>query len=103
MIISDGNVYDPNEKQHIGKHTGSKWTSITLDESDEYMLDKFRECVGGSNFIASDGRGSSYYAIRSNRMADDLYRYGIVPRKSFITRFPFEVDENGTVIYSEGL
>lgn len=88
LIIADGNIYDPTESSH----KGSKWVSITLDDDDKYMLERFKSAVQCSSKVASDGRGSSYVAIRSNIMANDLKKYGVVPRKSFITRFPFEVD-----------
>jgi hypothetical protein len=56
------------------------------------MLERFRSTVQCSSKVASDGRGSSYVAIRSDIMANDLKKYGVVPRKSFITRFPYEAD-----------
>lgn len=89
LIISDGNIYDPDGSSH----TGSKWVSITLDEKDSYMLELFKKCVGLSSKVAKDGRGSEYIAVRSTIMAKSLSKYGVVPRKSFLTYFPFNVDK----------
>ena len=88
MIIADGNVFDPVNS----KHHGEKWVSITLQDEDSYMLEEFRKDIGLSSIVASDGRGSSCVAARSDIMANYLEKYGIVPRKSFNTRFPFEID-----------
>lgn len=87
LIIADGNVFDPKDSP---RHD-SMWTSITLDEADVYLLEKFREEVGLSSVVASDGRGARYVAVRSDKMAEDLAKYYIVPRKSYITHFPFNV------------
>lgn len=89
LIIADGNIFDPKGTDHPGQ----KWISITLDDNDIYMLEKFKEITGTSTKVASDGRGSSYVAIRSDKMANDLEKYGVIPQKSFKTRFPFEVDK----------
>ena len=88
LIIADGNVYDPNDKSHSTEHKGSKWVSITLQDCDSYMLGIFRNKTGLSANVASDGRGSSYIAVRSTIMADSLEKYGIIQRKSFNTVYP---------------
>ena len=88
LIISDGNVYDPNDSSHSTAHSGSKWVSITLQDYDSYMLGIFRNKIGLSASVASDGRGSSYVAVRSTKMANDLEKYGIFQRKSFDTKYP---------------
>ena len=90
LIIADGNIFDPINSTHHG----SKWVSITLDEGDLYILEKFKEEVGLSSVVASDGRGARYVAVRSDKMAEDLAKYYIVPRKSFITQFPFNVPKD---------
>lgn len=91
LIIADGNVYNPQEHSHKKNHFKNKWVSITLQDGDSYILDKFKECIGANTKISSDGRGSSYIAIRSTKLADDLSKWGVVERKSFITRFPFNI------------
>lgn len=89
LIISDGNIFDPTNSEHPGQ----KWVSITLQNDDSYILQNFKNDIKSSIKISEDGRGSSCISIRSNKMADDLEKYGVVPRKSFITRFPFEIDK----------
>lgn len=89
LFISDGNIFDPSNS----KHPGQKWVSITLQTDDSYILQNFKDDIKATTKISEDGRGSSYIAIRSNKMADDLEKYGVIPRKSFKTRFPFEVNK----------
>lgn len=89
LIIADGNVYNPVNSAHHGQ----KWVSITLQDGDVYLLNEFKKDTGVSTKISSDGRGSSYVAIRSTHMADALLKYGITERKSFDTHFPFSVDK----------
>lgn len=89
LFISDGNIFDPSNS----KHPGQKWVSITLQTDDSYILQNFKDDIKATTKISEDGRGSSYIAIRSNKMADDLEKYGVIPQKSFKTRFPFEVDK----------
>lgn len=89
LFISDGNIFDPSNSEHPGQ----KWVSITLQTDDSYILQNFKDDIKASTKISEDGRGSSYIAIRSNKMADDLEKYGVIPRKSFKTRFPFEVNK----------
>lgn len=72
---------------------GSKSVSITLQEKDRYILEQFKEELKLSHSLASDGRGCLTIAARSNKMADDLKKYGIVPRKSFKTFLPSGIDE----------
>jgi len=82
LIIADGNVFIK------GKQNRQASISITLDEEDKYILDKFKEELNINTSVASDGRGCYQIAIRSNLMASDLSKYGIVPNKSFITYLP---------------
>ena len=91
LIISDGNIYNPNDDTHKTNHKGSKWVSITLQDSDAYILGWFKDIIGLNSKVASDGRGSSYIAVRSTKMADDLAKYGIIERKSFKTYFTFNI------------
>ena len=43
--------------------------------------------------IGHDGRGVTYVAVRSDKMADSLLKYGLKERKSFDTKFPFNIDK----------
>lgn len=82
LLISDGNVY-------INEEDGRQASiSITLQEQDKYILESFKEVLKVNTKISFDNRGSCQLAVRSNKMAEDLSKFGIVPRKSFITYLP---------------
>lgn len=81
LLIADGNVF----KDNTGRQAS---ISITLDLKDEYMLQKFKEVLQVNTSIGYDGRGCGQIAIRSNIMAEDLAKYGVVPRKSYHTYLP---------------
>lgn len=81
LLISDGNVF----KDNTGRQAS---ISITLDLKDEYMLKKFKEVLQTNTSIVYDGRGCGQIAVRSNIMAEDLAKYGVVPRKSYSTYPP---------------
>lgn len=52
------------------------------------MLNKFKEVVNSNTSIGHDGRGCGQIAVRSNIMANDLSKYGVIPRKSENTYLP---------------
>ena len=81
LLISDGNVF----KDNTGRQAS---ISITLDLKDEYMLEKFKEVLQANTSIVYDGRGCGQIAVRSNIMAEDLAKYGVIPRKSYSTYLP---------------
>ena len=81
LLISDGNVF----KDDTGRQAS---ISITLDLKDEYMLEKFKEVLQANTSIGHDNRGCGQIAVRSNIMATDLAKYGVVPRKSYSTYLP---------------
>ena len=86
LLISDGNVFKDNSGRQAS-------ISITLDLKDEYMLKKFKEIVNSNTSVSHDGRGCGQIAVRSNLMANDLAKYGVVPRKSYNTYLPQIPDE----------
>ena len=81
LLISDGNVF----KDNTGRQAS---ISITLDLKDEYMLEKFKEVLQVNTSVGHDGRGCGQIAVRSDIMAEDLAKYGVVPRKSYNTYLP---------------
>ena len=81
LLISDGNVF----KDNTGRQAS---ISITLDLKDEYMLEKFKEVLQANTSVGHDGRGCGQIAVRSNIMAEDLAKYGVIPRKSYNTYLP---------------
>ena len=83
LIISDGNVF-----RKVSTNNRQASISITLDLSDSYILNAFKNEVKTNTEIGHDGRGCGTIAVRSNKMAKDLEQYGIVPRKSFLTSLP---------------
>jgi hypothetical protein len=81
LLISDGNVF----KDNTGRQAS---ISITLNLKDVYMLEKFKKVVNSNTSISNDRRGCGQIAVRSNLMAKDLAKYGVVPRKSYYTYLP---------------
>ena len=81
LLISDGNIF----KDDTGRQAS---ISITLNLKDEYILEKFKEVLQTNTSIGHDGRGCSQIAVRSNIMAEDLAKYGVIPRKSYNTYLP---------------
>jgi len=81
LLIADGNVF----KDSTGRQAS---ISITLDLKDEYMLLKFKETLNANTSVGHDGRGCGQIAVRSNLMATDLEKYGVIPRKSLFTYLP---------------
>lgn len=80
LIITDGCVYSKNDRQNL--------VSLTLQDKDKYIIEKFKESIQSNKTVTSDGRGSSSINILSNIMVEDLRQYGIVDNKSLCTIFP---------------
>ena len=87
LLISDGAVVYPNRKNR-----NPVWT-ITLKREDAYILDEIKEAIGIIKKICYE-RNEAVLSVTSLRMVKDLEKHGVVPRKSFITHFPFEVDKD---------
>lgn len=86
LMIADGNVYRYND----GSFRQAS-ISITLLEEDIYLLELFKKEVNCNTKITYDRRGDKVactVACRSDLMADDLARYGIVPNKTNFTYLP---------------
>lgn len=81
LLIADGNIF----KDNTGRQAS---ISITLNLEDEYMLQKFKEVLRADTSIGYDNRGCGQIAVRSDIMAEDLAKYGVVPRKSYHTYLP---------------
>ena len=81
LLISDGNVFQDGTGRQAS-------ISITLSLKDEYILNKFKEVVNANTSVGYDGRGCGQIVVRSNIMAEDLIKYGVVPRKSYNTYLP---------------
>ena len=83
LLIADGAVIYPNKKSPV-------WT-ITLNDRDAYLLYDIVHIIGIDKKICHT-RNESVLTVTSQKMVDDLKKYGVVPRKSFKSYFPFEVD-----------
>jgi hypothetical protein len=82
MLIADGNVSIKNGLSIVALH---------LQDVDKDHIDKFRDFVGSSYKLGryiNKKTGRTYYSIlfSSERMANDLAKYGVVPRKCFIAK-----------------
>lgn len=80
LIISDGCIYKKGDKQNI--------LSITLQEEDKYILEKFVKIINSNKQVTSDGRGCSEINILSDLIVSDLEQYGLTENKSLHTIFP---------------
>jgi hypothetical protein len=60
---------------------------LELKEEDKYIIEKFKMFVDTENNIIYS-RKCNKLCIHSDKMANDLAKYGIVPRKTFITELP---------------
>jgi hypothetical protein len=81
LMLTDGNVF------YRGDNKPSQM-SLCLTDSDAYMLEKFKCALNTSTNVSSDGRGASMLAVRNNKLCEDLAKFGVVPNKSDIARFP---------------
>lgn len=85
LFITDGNVCDTGRTQAI--------CSLTQNDEDDYVLQKWLNLVKSQRKVSHDGRGCAQASILSNKMKDDLANYGVVPRKTFNTHLPILSDE----------
>ncbi len=81
LLIADGSVIYPSTRKRT-----PLW-SITLHDNDRYMIERIVQVIGIHKKI-SHTRNESILNVTSQKMVDDLAKYGVVPRKSFITYYP---------------
>lgn len=82
LLLTDGNV-------HYDKRKANRQPSIqiALKGEDVAILRKFRQELQSDNKISiytGDGRFECVFIVRSLKMAQDLERYDIKPRKTFL-------------------
>ena len=90
LLIADGNVF-----KYTDNSNRQASISVTLAEEDSYILYKFKEELNSKTALIADKRRDSIantFAFRSNKIADDLAKYSIIPNKTFHTYLP-EVPE----------
>lgn len=79
LLITDGNVFIKNNTYKV---------SITLQEQDKYLIEKFCEAIKLNKVVTSDGRGCYSVQVCSKKMCEDLRKYHIIPNKTFTVRLP---------------
>lgn len=81
FLMADGCITERKNSQ--------KCISIQLKSDDEYILRKFKSELKTKNKIGyNEKRNHSQLKIHSNKMANDLFKYGIIPRKTGFECFP---------------
>ena len=73
FLMADGNVHELKSR--------STGISLEISDIDEEHLYRFRSFLGSSHQVTRR-RGMVAIAVYSNKIAADLARYGVVPRKS---------------------
>lgn len=101
LFFADGNVHRDKE----GKH--SPQISIGLKLSDESLLQQIRTLLGVGGKIRYDKREKKETAIlcfRNLKMANDLEKYGIIPKKTYTTKhLPTNIPEQYEKDFLRGL
>lgn len=81
LLIADGCVFRFRQN--------TMFVIFALQEQDSYMVELFAKKVSASRKIVIDKRDNSKsITITSNKMADDLSKYGVVENKTFKTYLP---------------
>lgn len=80
FFISDGNICNNKRTQAI--------CSLTQNSNDGYILSKWLDLICSNRSLSCDGRGCVQAAVLSNKMKDDLSKYGVVPNKTLIAYLP---------------
>lgn len=80
LFITDGNICKSNNRQIN--------CNITLHQNDKYILEKFLQLIKSNKKLSYDGRSCYQAAILSNKMAEDLKQYGVIPNKTLYTYLP---------------
>lgn len=74
FLMADGCIEKRNKSQtSIG---------IEIKNIDKYLLEEWKKDIGTNNKIANTRKGCCRIRVHSNKMADDLSKYNIVPNKS---------------------
>lgn len=110
-MVTDGSVV--RSKTRKGR---SDVISIEIHSRDRYILEKFAECIGADKNIVHDSvkKNHSYLRFASQKMSNDLAKYGVIPNKTYTAYLPTVADKlmphlirgifdgNGTVTKSRG-
>lgn len=85
LLLADGYIIEPRRKDEA-----CQW-GISLKESDKYILEYIMQTIGIENKKICHYNHLFSLCVTSQIMVDDLAKYSIVPRKSFIVQFPTEL------------
>lgn len=80
LILTDGCVFVPKK--------GMPSISITLKSDDAYILQRFKEEIKADTKVIFDKRGTATIAVKSNRLADALSKYGVCSGKENRSHLP---------------
>lgn len=86
LIITDGCIHNTKGRQPL--------VSLTLQESDKYILEEFKKEIHSNKKITPDGRGCVGINILSRTMVEALRKYGVKERKSLCTIFPQNIPKD---------
>lgn len=81
LIITDGCI--------------SKTGVISLSMNDRELLEKVKKVMGSAHNIAPSKhqKGLYYFHFAREKLVEDLYKFGIFPRKSLTVKFPYVPQE----------
>lgn len=86
LLISDGSVVKQKRKGR------NDVISLSLDLNDKYIVELFAKELGADiNSVkeyTNNGRSECYFRFSSQKMSDDLFKYGVVSNKSQATFLP---------------
>lgn len=82
FMIADGNV--------MIRDNSAPAIRLSINSRDKYILDVFKREVLSENKISySQKKDMSTFSIHSQKMFDDISKFGVVPNKTFKTYLPF--------------
>lgn len=89
-MISDGAIIESKTRDNR-----TKIISLEIQNNDKYILDLFAQMLKADPDIVKtyDKRKHTHIRFASEKMAIDLSKYGVIPRKSFVTFLPM-LDDN---------
>lgn len=98
FIVADGCI---TEKISFNKKTSNKQLQISLAIKDKQHLEKFKAALEYSGDIKIRKKSSGYanfegcsIVICSNKLCNDLAKWGVTPRKTFNCKFPYNIPTN---------
>lgn len=89
-MISDGAIIESKTRNNR-----TKVVSLEIQNNDKYILELFAKSLDADPDVVKvfNKRNHAHIRFASEKMANDLKKYGVVPRKSFITFLPILDDD----------